>query len=908
MDYSKEIKNIVYITAIYNVHNYRSNESVFADFAPFLKSSFSIVLFTDETNIPPEILTNPSIQVIVLPRTEIKSFQFSDETILPSQRNPEKDNREFLGLMNAKPEFVKRASELVSADAYVWFDAGILKISRHRDRFVERMGKFYESHKLHPNQIIIPGCIPREKINFSQMFSFPIWRFCGGLFIVPYAHAQNFCDIHREQLEKCKTLNSLTWEVNLFAAMERDHPDLFRWYAADHNDSIVSVPLPKKEKRVILLSMIKNENKIIKRLIESTLSIADAVCICDTGSTDNTIEVLTDYFSDFKIPTRIFNGEEHLWKNFGYNRSQSFLAAVQMCKDLGWDLDSTYALAMDADMQLVVLPPFSKESLTTIGYKIIQKSHSLEYYNARFLCLGHPWKCTGVTHEYWDGGETDTITADKIYISDIGDGGCKSDKFERDVRLLEEGLRESPNNPRYLFYLAQSYKDSGVPNKIEKSIEYYQKRVEVGGWVEETWYAMYMLMKLYAEKKDYPMMEMWGQKAYELRKERSENLLYLCRHFKDRRQYLKAWHYYQLGCDIPKPNDLLFVETDAYGRAFEYEKCIIHDYVFPHKKIDSCKITIDYANKYNDMSLYGNLRWFVEKIPSKVRKLHFQDIGDYVATSTSMLKLPDGFYRLNVRYVNYRIQPDGSYLMMDDGNLSGGNPVRTENYTCLMDADFNIISALKKMNVKDHPRHHAHIKGLEDVRIFSDSDGKLKCFGTSIEHSHDGKIRQIMADYNPDSGTIENTVSMTPPHPTDCEKNWIPYKDDKIIYSWHPFQIGSVDKDNKLCIDSVQQTPKFLSNMRGSSTLVKDGDYYYGITHCVIYQQPRKYYHMVVKIDARTDKLVGYTVPFFFLNNAIEYVLGFEKCGESYKVIVSQNDRNPVMIDFEDKDVHWYTI
>ena len=96
--------------------------------------------------------------------------------------------------------------------------------------------------------------------------------------------------------------------------------------------------------------------------------------------------------------------------------------------------------------------------------------------------------------------------------------------------------------------------------------------------------------------------------------------------------------------------------------------------------------------------------------------------------------------------------------------------------------------------------------------------------------------------------------------------------------------------------------------MRGSSTLVKDGDYYYGITHCVIYQQPRKYYHMVVKIDANTDKLVGYTVPFFFLNNAIEYVLGFEKRDDKYIVIVSQNDRHPVMIDFENKDLSWYSL
>ena len=91
-------------------------------------------------------------------------------------------------------------------------------------------------------------------------------------------------------------------------------------------------------------------------MIESTLPIADAVCVCDTGSTDNTVEVLTEYFKDFKIPAKVFNGPEHIFKNFGYNRSQSFLAAVAYCKELGWDPENTYALALDADMQLVVQP------------------------------------------------------------------------------------------------------------------------------------------------------------------------------------------------------------------------------------------------------------------------------------------------------------------------------------------------------------------------------------------------------------------------------------------------------------------------------------------------------------------------------------------------------------------------
>ena len=58
--------------------------------------------------------------------------------------------------------------------------------------------------------------------------------------------------------------------------------------------------------------------------------------------------------------------------------------------------------------------------------------------------------------------------------------GCKEDKFERDIRLLTKGIEEEPNNGRYYFYLAQSYKDT---NKYELAIENYKKRIEKRIWM-----------------------------------------------------------------------------------------------------------------------------------------------------------------------------------------------------------------------------------------------------------------------------------------------------------------------------------------------------------------------------------------------------------------------------------------
>jgi glycosyltransferase involved in cell wall biosynthesis len=885
----------VFVTALYSPQKAD-------DLSIFFQSSLRLpmIVFTDNA----ALRNTESAQIVQLQKSDLLAFS-QKATNLPSQRNPEKDTLEYLQLSNAKHEFLKRAAELVDADCYVWFDADILRLSKSPSRFLTRLASAAKSTEITPGKIIAPGCIRQNDVKLSAMFDRPLWRFCGPLLIVPKECIAPFFQKTSEELQKCWLKDAITWETNIWAAVEKNAPELFHWYHADHNDSIVEFPYPRSATRVILLTMIKNESRIIKRMIESSLNIADAVCVCDTGSTDTTVEVLREYFSDFKIPTRVANGPEHAWKDFGYNRTQSFKEAVKFCESLGWDPETTYAMVLDADMQIKPQPGFNKSDLTAIGYKIIQKSGTLEYYNTRFMKIAHPWTCVGVTHEYWDGGNTDTLGMDKIYIADIGDGGCKSDKFERDVRLLEKGLVDSPNNPRYLFYLAQSYKDS---KQIDKSIECYKKRIDAGGWVEEVWYSMYIIMKLYAEKNMPAEMEFWGLKAYEYRKERSENLLFMTRYFRDKRQFWKAWHYYTLGSVIKKPNDLLFIETDVYERGFEYERMIIHDYIFPHKKRESLENAVVFFNKWRDQSAYSNIQWFVEKIPSIVQRLEFQDVGDYVATSTSILPLRGGGYRLNVRYVNYRIQPNGSYLMSENGILSGDNPVRTKNYTCLMDARFSLISPLKEMTVAAEPRHMNRIKGLEDVRIFYDASGALKCLGTSMEYSYDGKIRQVLGDYNHTAGIIENLTDLKAHIDTDCEKNWIPYKGGRYIYGWCPFRIGTPDASGKLVIDVHQETPAMLSNMRGSTCLFKEGDYFYGLTHCVMYQQPRKYYHMVVKIDARTDRLEAYSDPFFFCKNAIEYSLGLVKKGDVFVAIVSQNDRNPALVHFKDEDVRWRSV
>ena len=97
----------------------------------------------------------------------------------------------------------------------------------------------------------------------------------------------------------------------------------------------------KNNIKIVLNMIVKNESKIIIRLLESVYEFIDSYCICDTGSTDNTIELINNFFDDKKIEGYVM---KHQFKNFGYNRNWS----LNKCKLLFNDFD--FILLPDADM------------------------------------------------------------------------------------------------------------------------------------------------------------------------------------------------------------------------------------------------------------------------------------------------------------------------------------------------------------------------------------------------------------------------------------------------------------------------------------------------------------------------------------------------------------------------------
>ena len=308
------------------------------------------------------------------------------------------------------------------------------------------------------------------------------------------------------------------------------------------------------------------------------------------------------------------------------------------------------------------------------------------------------YKYTGVTHEFIStpaGNHNVNLGKNELFINDIGDGGSKSDKFERDVRLLLDGLKEEPGNVRYHFYLANSYKDSG---QFDKAIEYYHKRIALGDWEQEIWYSYYNIGNIYEAQGKMPDAIVYWLKAYNQNPLRLENIHKIVQHYRVIGECKTAKMFYDIARSVLNQNiqkdNYLFLANDVYTYKFDYEFSIIACYLGIKEINDSivsifnnCTDSNIIHNTFSNMKFYKYVLkpirvvdfTFVHKIDIREKK----NVSFYSSSSSLLSKSDNSGYMMNIRAVNYWINVNGGYMNCDEY-------IFTNNKYVELDRDFNI--------------------------------------------------------------------------------------------------------------------------------------------------------------------------------------------------------------------------
>ncbi|MGH9364192.1 MAG: hypothetical protein ACRD1B_02855 [Thermoanaerobaculia bacterium] len=620
--------------------------------------------------------------------------------------------------------------------------------------------------------------------------------------------------------------------------------------------------------------IVRNEAAILERCLDAALPAFDAASICDTGSTDGTAALAAAWLARRAIPGRV---HAHAFEDFGRNRTLSILAAQKTLAELGWRLESCYLLFLDADMVLEVGERFRRDTLEADVYRVIQRNGTLEYPNVRLARASLAARFVGPTHEYFDAPPNAGIfPLDTLSIDDRGDGGSRSDKFERDRRLLEAELAQDPQNARAMFYLAQTLRDLG---DFPKALFWYRRRLTAGGWPEEAWYAQYAIGRLYIEA---------GQTADAVRElhraihgdpSRAEPFFHLARHLRNRGRHLYAAACARHGLEIGFPADRgLFIERDVYDWGLDEELAISGFYTrFREEGFaanERLALTPDIPARVSNQAL-ANAAFYAEPLSDATYMRITPALPpDYRPCNPSIVRNPSG-YLLNCRAVSYRVDAHQRYVAVEpDGTL------RTRNFLMLLDRDLGFLDQTEVVSDLP-PLRPSTIIGLEDCRLVELS-GRIAFTCTTIDLHPDGPVRPSLVTLD-DRFRIERHVPLRGHGGGRPEKNWLPFTDAqtgelRAVYGYEPFVVLGIDPSTGDCqVVAEHRSRRNLRGFRGSAGPVdlpaEAGGGKLLLVHEVAFHGRRYYLHRFVAVDERW-RITRASRPFFFRTRGIEFVCG----------------------------------
>lgn len=317
--------------------------------------------------------------------------------------------------------------------------------------------------------------------------------------------------------------------------------------------------------RVCAALMLKNERDAIVRTLDSLNDKVDGFVVYDTGSTDDTLDLIRKYFESEPHRVDIKIGE---FVDYGPSRNTLLDFADETAK---YD----FAILIDANDEFIGCRPHEELSTEYDGYFVRRKllydvkGYILAFNALKVIRCGSGIRSKGVAHEYEDatGKRVCERVVESFYIyqdrtTENRERNVR--KWEKDRDLLERQLQSDPDNSRALFYLAQSYFSLG---DYEKAYNAYVDRIKCknAGFVEEIWRSMLECGKILKSLNvdwRYPLE--WFMSCYEM-DNRVEPLVEIISHYNAKQNYDFAYAFARLACQLDFPaRAQLFVEESHY--------------------------------------------------------------------------------------------------------------------------------------------------------------------------------------------------------------------------------------------------------------------------------------------------------------------------------------------------------
>ena len=308
--------------------------------------------------------------------------------------------------------------------------------------------------------------------------------------------------------------------------------------------------------------IIKNGGPLLEQVLTENLPIIDRWCILDTGSTDGSQDVIKRVLKNKKGKLH-----EEPFVNFKVSRNRCLELAGHTCKFILM-LDDTYSIRGD-------LRSFLNEvrgDQFSDSFSLLIQSDDTEYYSNRIIKSLTNLRYIHTIHEVISDTSNINVTvpADKAIIFDHRADYMEkrtNDRKQFDLQLLFKEVEDEPNDPRALYYIAQTY--GCIGDEVNKA-KYFEQRIAhpVQGYFQEKIDACFELARTYNFKihpitkepltsaltqDEWMICEKLYLQAYSMDNSRPDGLYFIGIHYYLDGKYTIAYEYFKKAFEVGYP-------------------------------------------------------------------------------------------------------------------------------------------------------------------------------------------------------------------------------------------------------------------------------------------------------------------------------------------------------------------
>jgi hypothetical protein len=357
-----------------------------------------------------------------------------------------------------------------------------------------------------------------------------------------------------------------------------------------------------------VIIMVKNAGDDFKNILESNLPYMDCLTVLDTGSTDNTVQIVNDFLSTYNIEGKLY---ERKWKNFRDSRNE-LLELAGEDYDFNIMLDDTYVLNGNIRNFLQI----ARGDIAAESYSLFIKDDFLCYSSNRITRPTHKkLKYMYKIHEILEKNSNFEIPVIYGYITDVKStymNDRTNKRKEEDLKLLFEELEENPKNSRQLYYIAETYlclKD------WKNSYLYYKKRAETSnvGYhaeIQDSLYKMAVISYFNFNQVETSIKEFLDCYKFDTTKSESLYMIgYIYKHnYNTPQSEIQAYEYLKKAFEISKKYTNSTMNSKHKINKYDIPKILL-PYCLKYKNYDLGYECAQLCNDYKDKTDSNDSMW-----------------------------------------------------------------------------------------------------------------------------------------------------------------------------------------------------------------------------------------------------------------------------------------------------------